>query len=110
MDFYLYRTYLYVATNSSPVPLGSYSAPSTGIYLPRWDTGGGQSDGYIMNSASPMEAYFNAGGAISNGDLDYCIRMVYDPTNGTVSFGNIWRSGGVVVNHDSIFGAVQSSQ
>lgn len=52
---------------------------------------------YILHSVGPDNTYYNLGGILSNNgadDLQYTINMIYDPTNGTVSTGSIWRSGG----------------
>ena len=56
-------------------------------------------------SAGPDGIYLNAGGVLANNSshqdsrtpadkLGYCSNLVYDPTNGTISFGEIFRNGG----------------
>jgi prepilin-type N-terminal cleavage/methylation domain-containing protein len=50
---------------------------------------------YILHSAGPDGLYHNLGGVLSNERLpDDCLLLMYDPTNGTVSRGSIYRSGG----------------
>jgi hypothetical protein len=66
----------------------------------------GNPNGYILQSAGSVEAYVNMGGVISKGDHGFCVNLVYDPTNGTVSFGNLWR-GASPGPGESIFGAIR---
>lgn len=51
--------------------------------------------GWILHSAGPDSSYHNLGGVLANdADIDGPILLIYDPTNGTVSFGSIYRAGG----------------
>ncbi len=60
---------------------------------------------WVTFSSGPDLTYFNMGGILARNSisqdgrpdlqkLDYCINTIYDPTNGTISFGEIFRSGG----------------
>ena len=51
--------------------------------------------GYLLHSAGPDGVYHNLGGIIANEyEIDGPINLMYDPTNGTISFGSVYRSGG----------------
>lgn len=52
---------------------------------------------YVLHSAGPDGIYHNLGGVIANeraADLGDTLGLIYDPTNGTISFGSIYRAGG----------------
>ncbi len=52
---------------------------------------------FILHSVGPDATYYNVGGVLANDDasqLNYTIDLIYDPTNGTVSRGSVWRAGG----------------
>ena len=50
---------------------------------------------YILHSAGPDGLYHNLGGVLDNERIpDDCLLLMYDPTNGTISRGSIYRSGG----------------
>ena len=52
---------------------------------------------WLLHSAGPDGNYYNLGGVLSNDGVDqlpYTVQMIYDATNGTVSRGSIWRTGG----------------
>ena len=50
---------------------------------------------WILHSAGPDRLYHNLGGVLAlEYEKDDCMLLMYDPTNGTVSFGSIYRSGG----------------
>jgi type II secretion system protein G len=55
---------------------------------------------WLLHSAGPDLTYHNLGGVLANerlpGDLQSTIQLMYDPTNGTISFGSIYRTGGGV--------------
>jgi prepilin-type N-terminal cleavage/methylation domain-containing protein len=62
---------------------------------------------WILHSPGPTLYYFNLGGVLANSSGDPgtagslyadCMNLVYDPTNGTSSFGAIWRVGGTAGN------------
>lgn len=106
---FLYRTYLYISTSAAQ---GSTLNNVTGLTRVAVDdsTKAYKADSYIFNSASPMQAYVNAGGVIANSKRDYCLNLIYDPSNGTNSFGQIWRAGGSPSNQDNIFGAINQQR
>lgn len=97
-EYFLYRTYLYIATTNHP---DNKSGIDRVLH-----TDGRSSNGFIIYAAGPNEDYINAGGVVANADQNYATDLIYDPTNGTVSFGNIWRSGGSPDNRDNIIGAI----
>ena len=50
---------------------------------------------WVLHSAGPDSGYHNLGGVLANDrTIDGPILLIYDPTNGTISFGSIYRSGG----------------
>ncbi len=52
---------------------------------------------WLLHSTGPDGCYYNLGGVLSNDGVDHvadCLDMIYDPTNGTVSRGSIFRAGG----------------
>lgn len=50
---------------------------------------------WLLHSAGPDQTYHNLGGVLANErDMDGPIHLIYDPTNGTVSFGSIYRTSG----------------
>jgi len=52
---------------------------------------------WVLHSAGPDSVFYNLGGVLANDrpeDIEDTIGLIYDPTNGTISFGSIWRSGG----------------
>jgi prepilin-type N-terminal cleavage/methylation domain-containing protein len=52
---------------------------------------------WLLHSAGPDSTYHNLGGVLANNtidDLNCTINLMYDPTNGTVSFGSVYRVGG----------------
>ena len=104
-EHFLYTTYLYISTSAAA---GSASGNPSGITRVSNDDGTSnlRPDSFILNSASPMQAYINAGGVVANCNQNYCLDLIYDPTNGTVSFGQIWRAGGSPANQNNIFGAI----
>ena len=54
-----------------------------------------KANGWFLFSVGPDSAYPNLGGVLANDELvDGPILLMYDPTNGTVSFGDIYREGG----------------
>jgi len=75
---------------------------------------GGPALAYIMQSAGPDLNYYNLGGIIANDrEIDTPINLIYDPTNGTISFGSIYRTGGSAsasANYAAGQGLVQAIQ
>jgi prepilin-type N-terminal cleavage/methylation domain-containing protein len=64
---------------------------STGWYEPKKVT----ARAWTLHSAGPDCCYHNLGGVLSNErEIDGPILLIYDPTNGTVSFGSLYRAGG----------------
>jgi hypothetical protein len=57
-----------------------------------------------------MQAYINMGGVIANSQTDYCVDLIYDPSNGTTSFGNIFRDGGSPGQQNNILGAINTTK
>ncbi len=56
----------------------------------------GKAQAWLLHSAGPDSTYINLGGILANDtDVDGPIQLIYDPTNGTVSFGSIFRAGGM---------------
>ncbi|MEQ8818970.1 MAG: prepilin-type N-terminal cleavage/methylation domain-containing protein [Sumerlaeia bacterium] len=59
-----------------------------------------KSTAWLLHSAGPDSTYHNLGGVLANDFADNdasvaaCTGLIYDPTNGTVSFGSIYREGG----------------
>lgn len=52
---------------------------------------------WVLHSAGPDSTYHNLGGVLANdraASLEHTINLIYDPTNGTISFGSIYRAGG----------------
>ncbi len=56
---------------------------------------------WILNSVGPDQIYPNMGGLLRTDTTDAAVaNHVYDPTNGTLSFGSIYRVGGTVTGGD----------
>jgi len=50
---------------------------------------------FILHSAGPDGLYYNLGGVLANDrTAEWTINLMYDPTNGTVSRGSVFRAGG----------------
>ncbi len=49
---------------------------------------------WILQATGPDRLRCSIGGMITAGDKDKFMTRIYDPTNGTVSWGSIYRSGG----------------
>lgn len=99
-DSRLYRSYLYTAVRSANTPSGLDRAR---VDLP--EPFRQRAEGWVVFSPGPMRGYINIGGVIVQGTREYSVNLLYDPTNGTVSFGNVFRTGGVTAG-DNLFGAV----
>jgi len=83
-----YNSYIYQAVNGEGRAMwiaDSFSSVSTPL----------KAHGWFMHSCGPDSMYYNLGGVL-DGDYDDAgtISMMYDPTNGTISEGSIWRAGG----------------
>jgi len=85
-----YNSYVYQSFNGNQrytLPPDSYSNPSE----PR------QSRAWVLHSAGPDGNYQNLGGVLefeTLANLPSTIGLMYDASNGTISFGSIYRSGG----------------
>ncbi len=64
---------------------------------------------YTIHAAGPDQIQFNTGGVFANNGKSsdsrtaatktaYAVNIIYDATNGTVSFGSVWRAGGELRN------------
>jgi prepilin-type N-terminal cleavage/methylation domain-containing protein len=82
------NSYIYQSWNSDQryvLPPDGFSNPG----LPR------KSTAWLLHSAGPDGTYHNLGGVLANDfEIDGPILLIYDPTNGTVSDGSVYRSGG----------------
>jgi prepilin-type N-terminal cleavage/methylation domain-containing protein len=86
----IYNSYIYQSWNTAQ----RYTNPPDGFSNATLDT---KSRSWLLHSAGPDAVYYNLGGVLANDDvsqLQYTIDMIYDPTNGTISRGSIWRTGG----------------
>ena len=62
---------------------------------------------YILHSAGPDGLYHNLGGVLDNERIpDDCLLLMYDPTNGTISRGSIYRAGGAPQEGSSYGGGI----
>ncbi len=85
-----YNSYVYQSFNS----LQRFTLPPDGFSNPAQPR---QARSWVFHSAGPDANYQNLGGVIANDrlvDLPATLGLIYDPTNGTVSFGSIYRTGG----------------
>ncbi|MCX7018731.1 MAG: prepilin-type N-terminal cleavage/methylation domain-containing protein [bacterium] len=85
-----YNCYIYQSFND----FQRYTIPPDGFSL---NTLPMASKAWIFHSCGPYSTYYNLGGVLSSDGPDqlmYALDMIYDPTNGTVSRGSIWRNGG----------------
>ncbi len=84
------NTYMYQSYNNNQrytLPPDSYSNASLPMNSCAW----------VLHSCGPDCNYYNLAGVIANdraASLPYTIALMYDPTNGTVSTGSIFREGG----------------
>lgn len=86
VDGHLYASYLYSSMyNSLTNTSGLDRADGSPVE---------KATAYFMQSAGPMESQINMGGVIAQATEALSIELVYDPTNGTISFGNIFRLAG----------------
>jgi len=85
-----YNSYIYQSWNSMQrytTPPDSFSSANLSQKSTAW----------LLHSAGPDGAYYNLGGVLQNDgpdQLQHTLNFIYDPTNGTVSRGSIWRNGG----------------
>jgi prepilin-type N-terminal cleavage/methylation domain-containing protein len=97
-----YNSFLYQSGND--YGRTAYSGSTGAASMP---AGGTKAVVYFLHSPGPDGFYYNLGGVLANStrtpsgtatsagsDLGNCTNLIYDPTNGTISFGAIWRMGG----------------
>jgi len=99
------NSYIYQSWNSSQrytLPPDSFSNPNNDHKARAW----------LLHSCGPDGIYFNLGGIISNdyspASDQYTVGLLYDTTNGTVSFGSIFRTGGAADANPGTYAAGQS--
>lgn len=51
---------------------------------------------WAFQSSGPDRCYFNTGGILANFTPEESLDLIYDATNGTVSYGALFRVGGEV--------------
>ncbi|CAN5403875.1 hypothetical protein BH09SUM1_BH09SUM1_17590 [soil metagenome] len=81
------NSYLYQATNSS-----QRATVATGSFEPLLV----KATGWFTYSVGPDNTYYNLGGVLQTDQTkgDDAILLIYDATNGTISTGDLYRSGG----------------
>ena len=92
-----YSSYLYQSGNN--IGRTGFSGSSGAVTDA---TAGTKSTVWFLHSPGPANRYHNLGGVLQNSSgsgtggstYDQCIKLIYDPTNGTISSGAIWRIGG----------------
>ncbi|GAB4313636.1 MAG: hypothetical protein Kow0059_04910 [Candidatus Sumerlaeia bacterium] len=85
------NSYIYQAWNQ----FGRYTLPPDSFSTGLQDR---SARAWLLHSAGPDSVYHNLGGILANNgpaDVGCTINLIYDPTNGTVSFGSIYRMGGM---------------
>lgn len=102
-----YQSFLYQSGND--YGRCAYSGAAGGA--PSFPAESTKSSVWILHSPGPRNHYYNLGGVLSSSSLisqgtitnapagsplSDCLSLIYDPTNGTVSGGAIWRVGGQV--------------
>lgn len=101
-----YSSFMYQSGNDDGRT--AYSGSSGNPAMP--GTGNANSNIWFLHSPGPNQLYHNMGGVLANSsliggnansNLDQTIKLIYDPTNGTISSGAIWRVGG---QHNSNWG------
>ncbi|MCX7044946.1 MAG: prepilin-type N-terminal cleavage/methylation domain-containing protein [Candidatus Sumerlaeota bacterium] len=94
-------TYKYYASGDNPSGGGSTAMWSTTIPATNW----------FVQGCGPARNYYNIGGAL-NAPLNsaQASATIYDPTNGTVSAGAIWRCGGQTKSGVDVFFAAVNKQ
>jgi prepilin-type N-terminal cleavage/methylation domain-containing protein len=98
-DEFLYNTYGYHAVAPDDDALSGLGRAQHDVFAPDRKV----AIGFIIQSPGPQEAVFSMGGIITNADAEYAANLKYDPTNGTVSFGNIFRTGGTAEAGNNFF-------
>ena len=92
-----YKSYIYQSFGDLGRASWSNTANPPAVF------GGHIAQGWILHSPGPEQIYYNLGGVLAGSSIvgatagntfADCLDLVYDPTNGTVSAGAIWRNGG----------------
>ncbi len=92
------NSYLYQSWNAE-----QRATVETGWYEPELVS----AKAWVLHSAGPDSAYHNLGGVLANDrEIDGPILLTYDPTNGTVSFGSIYRAGGSRISSENYAGGL----
>ena len=73
----------------------------SGNAFTQWGDSGGDPNWYVLQGHGPDQGYYALSGIIdarimdgSQASIANALNIVYDPTNGTISCGSIWRVGG----------------
>lgn len=101
----LYESYHYVATKPDAINPSGMARSIVDVPALR-----GKASSYIIYNAGPMLGYINLGGVIVQGTKAFSTDLIYDPTNGTTSFGNIFRAGGAAVVGNNLHGAIAATR
>lgn len=99
-DAHLFRGHFYTSLHED-------AATATGFNRARIDVIPAErhaAAAWVLQSPGPIEAVVNMGGVTTNADAEFACQLVYDPTNGTSSFGNIFRVGGAGRGGDHMMG------
>ncbi len=100
-----YQSYLYQSAND-----GGRTAFDGVTGAASFPAGSSKAHVWFLHSPGPSNRYHNLGGVLANStrstadsdnNLSQTVKLIYDPSNGTVSFGAIWRVGG---NSNSEYG------
>ncbi|MBX7247384.1 MAG: type II secretion system GspH family protein [Candidatus Sumerlaeaceae bacterium] len=94
----LYKCYQYTATHQSDTTLTGDDRATVNMIGQ-----GVKADAFILQAAGPTLGHINMGGVVANSDAEYSSALLYDPTNGTVSFGAIFRVGGQTVPDNNFY-------
>lgn len=85
-----YNSFIYQAVNGGGRAMWIADSFSTVSTLPL------KAHGWFLHSCGPDLTYYNLGGVLDSDfdELTGAMNLMYDPTNGTLSEGSIWRAGG----------------
>jgi len=119
----VYRSYMYQSLNSNNNGVSMVNGPRVVVQGPAAPTPPPPqiADAWIIHSPGPTEVYYNLGGVIANSSgpvpgagssFAACLNLVYDPTNGTASWGSIWRAGGSTtgIGATALFQAIEEQR
>jgi len=111
----VYRSYIYQSGNSAGRVAWPGNAQVQVNLTPSASEAGGAKT-WFLKSPGPTEIYYNLAGILINqanpgNALEHTLGMMYDPTNGTISDGAIWRAGGDMSNFGrTTFQAITTTQ